>query len=64
MPLKFINLGNAVAANIPRITITTTSSIKVKPLCADFIWMFIINPLLRKVKNYNNGFIVAMNILF
>ena len=30
---RSMNLGSAVAARMPRITITTTSSIKVKPLC-------------------------------
>ena len=30
-------IGNAVAANIPRITITTISSISVKPFCNVFI---------------------------
>ena len=33
-----INLGSAVAASMPRITITTTSSIKVKPDCR--LYMF------------------------
>lgn len=28
-----MNFGNATAAKIPRITITTTNSIKVKPAC-------------------------------
>ena len=32
LELKSTNLGSAVAANIPNITITTISSIKVKPL--------------------------------
>src|SRR5436190_127341 len=31
------NRGNAVAAKMPRITITSTSSIKVKPLCCFFM---------------------------
>lgn len=32
--LMFTNLGNAVAARIPRITITTISSISVNPVCS------------------------------
>src|SRR5574343_718227 len=34
---KSTNLGNAVAAKIPRITITTISSISVKPFCTAFM---------------------------
>src|SRR6185436_4073537 len=30
---RFMNFGSAVAARMPRITITTTSSINVKPFC-------------------------------
>ena len=32
-PLRLANFGSAVAARIPRMTITTISSIRVKPLC-------------------------------
>jgi hypothetical protein len=35
-PDRLMNLGNAVAARIPRITITTTSSIRVKPC---WVWV-------------------------
>ena len=39
-----INFGNAIAANIPKITITVTNSIKVKP-----VWVLCVHPAIRSV---------------
>ena len=39
--VKLENFGSAVAAKIPKITITTTNSMMVKPDCCDFICMLL-----------------------